>query len=171
MLFIFCLLVIYLHICFKSNSKYIPPNSTTRSNASQPVNRSVNEFRISDYSNDILNINEPPDSRGTNNHSLPPQPRQPIQKRVQIVDHNRQTSSVDYISERESHNSYSPETNSATQKPRSRRDTHDDNKSDSTRSNNFNIHEYLYGLSAPDPGLLLTYRNKGLSRKQTLFFL
>lgn len=157
-----------------SNSKYIPPNSTARQNFSQqgpgrggegarsiqppPNRRSVDEFRINDYSNDILNINDQLDSRGTNN---PPPPHQSNQKRVQIVDHNRQTPSVDYISERESHNSYSPDLNSSGQKTRSRRDVHDDNKSDSTRANNFNVHDYLYGLSAPDPGSYVSaYKNQ-----------
>ncbi|CAF3173883.1 unnamed protein product [Rotaria sp. Silwood2] len=102
--------------------------------------------------------NQQIDNRGSN---YPPPP-QPIQKRVQIIDHNRQTPSTDYMSGRESRNSspyndHSPESNQNQQKFKPRRNQTDDNKSDSInlngqRSNNFNVHEYLYGLSAPDPG-------------------
>lgn len=102
----------------------------------QPTN---NYYRNNEYSDDNLDFNE----QRTINYN------QPIQKRVQIIDHNRQTPSSEYISERESQNSYSPDTQRK-MKPH-------DNKSDSThgsaqRANNFNIHDYLYGLSAPDPG-------------------
>ncbi|CAF4721427.1 unnamed protein product [Rotaria sp. Silwood1] len=97
----------------------------------------------------------------TLNHPPPPPP-QPIQKRVQIIDHNRQTPSTDYMSGRESHNSspynnHSPESTQNQQKFKPRHHQNDDNKSDSIhsnvpRSNNFNVHEYLYGLAVPDPG-------------------
>jgi hypothetical protein len=99
--------------------------------------------------------NQQIDNRGLNHP-------QPVQKRVQIIDHNRQTPSTDYIPGRDSRNSYNnnytPDLNQTQPKPKLRHDHMDDNKSDSTfpsvqRPNNFKIHEYLYGLSAPDPGL------------------
>jgi hypothetical protein len=99
--------------------------------------------------------NQQIDNRGLNHP-------QPVQKRVQIIDHNRQTPSTDYIPARDSRNSYNnnytPDLNQTQPKPKLRHDHMDDNKSDSTfpsvqRPNNFKIHEYLYGLSAPDPGL------------------
>ncbi len=82
---------------------------------------------------------------------------QPKQKRVQIIDHNRRTPSTDYVSERDSHEPYTPEFNQNQEKLKPRRDHMDDNKSNAThestkQTNNFKIHEYLYGLSAPDPG-------------------
>lgn len=106
-------------------------------------------------------LNQHNENRATN-YPPPPPPPPPIQKRVQIIDHNRQTPSTDYISGRDSHNSSprennSPEINHTQPKIKQRRNQADDNKSDSTsssppRPNNFNIHEYLYGLAQPDPG-------------------
>ena len=102
-----------------------------------------------------------------------PPPRPPAQKRVQIVDHNRQTPSSEYISERESQNSYSPDTKQRA--PQARREhPPPDHKSESNhgsaqRTNNLNVHDYLYGLSAPDPGesqiALLNRMKRFTSRK------
>ena len=118
--------------------------------------------RHNDYSNQQI------DHRGMLTYpssSPPPPPHPPVQKRVQIIDHNRRTPSTDYLSGRDSpnspyynnHSNHSLETNQNQSKPRPRRYYVEDNKSDSSylnnqRSHNFNIHEYLYGLSAPDPG-------------------
>lgn len=88
-----------------------------------------------------------------------PLPRPPAQKRVQIIDHNRQTPSSDNISERESQNSYSPDTIKRQQRAAQTRREHPsaENKSESNqsspqRTNSHSVHDYLYGLSAPDPG-------------------
>jgi hypothetical protein len=99
------------------------------------------------------------DNRELNYH---PPPSQPIQKRVQIVEHNRQIPSTDYISGKNSPSSSSPnnhsrESNQFQQRSPPRHHHIDEHKPDGTntsiqRSNNFNIHDYLYGLSAPDPG-------------------
>jgi hypothetical protein len=100
------------------------------------------------------NLNDYPDNQGYNYPPPPPPPPQPTQKRVQIIDHNHQTP----LSEHESQSSHSPEYNQKQFVSKQRRNHAEDNKSDSTlqstkRSNNFKIHEYLYGLAAPDPGL------------------
>jgi len=101
---------------------------------------SPSQYRNTDYSNDSIDLNQ-----GLNSSH-------PTQKRVQIIDHNRQTPSVDYMSGRDSHDSYTPDFNQNQHKSKSY-----DNKSNSTHrsvqhTKNFNIHDYLYGLSAPDPG-------------------
>ena len=131
---------------YRSNDQ---PNGQYRTH-DQPNNNfdSNDEYQLSIQSN----LNEYPDNQGYS--YPPPPPSQPIQKRVQIVDHNHQTP----LSEHESQNSHSPEYNQKQFLSKQRRDHAEDNKSDSTlqstkRSNNFKIHEYLYGLAAPDPGL------------------
>lgn len=109
------------------NARYVPPNGNRRL--------------------------PPPPPAGRSQQSRP----QPVQKRVQIIDHNRRTPSSDYISERESQNSFSPD---STQKRRTQvhRDQptsgekSDSNQGSAQRTNNGNVHDYLYGLSAPDPG-------------------
>ena len=155
------------------NSRYVPPNATRRSfpqptnqkpgphqQSYQQLNDDNYDFTFNANSNDPYDMSITPrqnDNRGLNH----PQPT--TQKRVQIIDHNRQTPSTDHLSGRDSHNSYqnyTPEIHQTQQKPKSRHDYIDDNKSDGTfpsvqRPNNFKIHEYLYGLSAPDPGLCL----------------
>jgi hypothetical protein len=130
-----------------------------------PSQQSNGQHRTNEHSNNNFDPNDPyqmsiqsnpnnyPDNRGFN--YPPPPPSQPTQKRVQIIDHNHQTP----LSERESQNSHLQEYNQIQHISNPRRDRVEDNKSDSTlntvkRSNNFKIHEYLYGLAAPDPGLL-----------------
>lgn len=86
-----------------------------------------------------------------------PLPRPPAQKRVQIIDHNHHTPSSDYISERESQNSDSPDITQRQQQRARREHPPPENKSESNhgsaqRANNLKVHDYLYGLSAPDPG-------------------
>ena len=94
----------------------------------------------------------------------------PAQKRrVQIVDHHRQTPSTvvnDIISERTSHNSnkvlsYShynrtPDPHQSQQKSKlsvpNKYHNRVDDKNVSHSGNNFNVHEYLYGLATPEPG-------------------
>jgi len=132
------------------NSRYVPPNGNRRTQPQTtnqyPGGRSMPSGPSPpQYRNNDLDLNEQYDNRGLNNPY-------PTQKRVQIIDHNRQTPSVDYMSGRDSHDSYTPDFNQNQNKSKSY-----DNKSDSIRgslqrTNNFNIHEYLYGLSAPDPG-------------------
>lgn len=104
-------------------------------------------------------------------HHHPPPPPQPSsqfnkKRRVQIVDHNRQTPSTshnDYASGRQSHNSTNghsvahrtPTSEMNRSKPavsHSHNDHPDDNRHSHQTGQNSNIHEYLYGLSAPDPG-------------------
>ncbi|CAF0926124.1 unnamed protein product [Rotaria sordida] len=143
-----------------------PPLQTHQHNENLNVNHDLTINHNSQ--NDEYNIPiQPRNNNGYSNQQIDnrnlnyPSPPQPIQKRVQIIDHNRQTPSTDIISGRESHNSspynnnyHSPEINQNHQKFKSRRNQNDDNKSDSNvqRSHNFNVHEYLYGLSAPHPG-------------------
>ncbi|CAF2159440.1 unnamed protein product [Rotaria magnacalcarata] len=104
-----------------------------------------------------------------NNHSVSNQKR-----RVQIVDHNRQspaTTIIDNMSERNSRNSnhaatyahYSrtPDSHKAQQrKSKTPSSNHHLDHSDETKhghdNNNVTIHDYLYGLSAPDPGSYAT---------------
>lgn len=148
-----------------SNPRYVPPNATHRGfpqpNSQQNGGRSMqsrlpppqpsnDHYQNNEYSDDNLDSNDHNDYSNQQNDNRRLNYSQPVQKRVQIIDHNRRTPSTDYISERESQNSYSPNTH---RKPKVY-----DNKSGSTngspqRTNNFKIHDYLYGLSAPDPGL------------------
>lgn len=107
------------------NARYVPPNANRRPH---------------------------PQPAGKSNQSRP----QPVQKRVQIIDHNHQTPSSEYISERESQNSYSPDTIHRQQQQHRTQPTSskksDSNHDSAQRTNNSNVHDYLYGLSAPDPG-------------------
>jgi hypothetical protein len=143
------------------NARYIPPNANRRTHP-QPGGRLIKpgppQQRINEHQYDTpiqSRQNGYPDDGRLN---YPP-PSQPIQKRVQIIDHNHQTSSTDHMSGRESHDSFTPDVNqNRQQKPKPRRNTIEENRSDLThrpaqRTNNFKVHEYLYGLSAPDPGL------------------
>ncbi|CAF3475905.1 unnamed protein product [Rotaria socialis] len=100
-----------------------------------------------------------------NNHSVSNQKR-----RVQIVDHNRQspaTAIIDNMSERNSRNSNhaatyayfnrTPDSHKAQQqKSKTPSSNHHLDHSDETKhghdNNSVTIHDYLYGLSAPDPG-------------------
>jgi len=164
-----------------SNPRYIPPNANRQSN-SQPGKRPMQfaappngQHRYNEQSNNNFDINnqyEMPiqsqqnDNRGFN---YPPPPSQTIQKRVQIVDHNRQSPPSEHMSEGESQNSHLLDYNQKQPifKPRP-----EDHKSDSTmsngkRPNNLKIHDYLYGLAAPDPGLLKSKIEKKIS---ILFF-
>ncbi|CAM2714984.1 unnamed protein product [Rotaria socialis] len=115
-------------------------------------------------------LNQHNENRAVNYPPPPPPPPPPIQKRVQIIDHNGHTPSTDYMSGRESHDSSphenrSPESNQYQSKLKTHRNQVDDNKSDTTtsnmpRSNHFKVHEYLYGLAAPDPGSYVSaYKN------------
>jgi hypothetical protein len=102
---------------------------------------------------------------GQNNAYPPPGKK----GRVKIIDHNRQTPSTagnGYISGRDSYNStnehahshhnHTADSNKSEQKSKpsvsnQHRDHGNENKF-GYQGNNFNIHEYLYGLSGPDPG-------------------
>lgn len=116
-----------------------------------------------------------PTNRGltyaTNASHNPPPPQQSQfnqKRRVQIIDHNRQTPSTsrtDYASGRQSHDSTNgqshahrtPTSEMNQAKPsvsHANYDRTDDNRQSHHQhaGQNSNIHEYLYGLAAPDPG-------------------
>ena len=166
------------------NSRYVPPTTNRRSypqpnnqkpagyfKQSTPPQQSIDENYDFSYNMNPDDMPIQPRNNNNNGHTnqglnhLPA----PVQKRVQIIDHNRQTPSTEHMSGRDSQNSYSHNNYSSQlnqiqpQKPKPRHEPVDDNKSDSTfpsiqRPNNFKIHEYLYGLSAPDPGLYVQYK-------------
>ena len=153
----------YSNDIFDSNDQYDQPMPSHQNGHSD--HRGINHPPPQLHQNghfDHRGMSHPPPQSHSNGHSdhrgVNHPPPQSVQKRVQIIDHNRQTPSVDYISERDSHNSYTPDFNPSPPKPKPRREPTEDNRSDSTlrsmqRNNNFKIHDYLYGLSAPDPGL------------------
>ncbi len=97
----------------------------------------------------------------------PPPPPLDQKRRVKIIDHNRHTPSTmqnDYGTGRQSHNStheppvsrqdHTSELNRSQQKSKPSTSNHhvDDHRRVSRMGNQFNIHEYLYGLAEPDPG-------------------
>jgi hypothetical protein len=164
------------------NPRYIPPTNNRRTypaTNNHPVQSGPhpsyqqkskrNNENLNDHLDFTVNVNsnDEPTQFHDNAHSQQQQmdnrrlnyPAKPAQKRVQIIDPNRQTPSTDHLSGRESENlhSHTPDVNQIQYKPKPNHDYTDDNKSDSTyiniqRPNNFNVHEHLYGLSAPDPG-------------------
>ncbi|CAF2970611.1 unnamed protein product [Rotaria sp. Silwood2] len=103
----------------------------------------------------------------TNNQNNHPPINQ--KRRVQIIDHNRQTPSTvinENLSERNSRNSnfapsythytHTPDPHKSQQKSKtpisSQYYEHSDESKHGNDGNNLNVHDYLYGLSAPDPG-------------------
>ena len=96
----------------------------------------------------------------------PPPPAANQKRRVQIVDHSRQTPSTvhnDYAPDKQSHNSTNGHFN-AHQTPTSEMnrpkpagshphpERSEENRHGYHPGQNSNTHEYLYGLAAPDPG-------------------
>lgn len=94
----------------------------------------------------------------TNGQHNPPQGQR---RRVQIIDQNRQTPSTvnnGHISDRDSHNSTYRQSYPTPEVPKPQpksKTNHVEENRFGYQPNNTNIHEYLYGLSAPDPGLKL----------------
>ncbi|CAF1208993.1 unnamed protein product [Adineta steineri] len=148
------------NISYQNNGNY---NNGFDFNANANANDQYSmpkQSRPNGYSNE-QNVN-----RGPNLPRIP----QPVQKRSPNNDHNRPGFFTDYGSNRENHNSHSPNqspiSNRIDQKSKSRGSPTKDYSFDLmhssvNRPNNFKIHEYLYGLSAPDPGSYVNaYKNQ-----------
>ncbi len=151
----------------QTNNQY--GNNTNSNNG---LNVPMNYHPNNEYEsyNNMPNYNQSqqqPANRGltysTNGQNNPPVPPPPGQKRrVKIIDHNRHTPSTvvtDYPSSRQSHDSntyYNPTSDLKNSKPSVSNQYHDhaDENRFGYTGNNTNIHEYLYGNSAPDPGSL-----------------
>ncbi|UJR36938.1 hypothetical protein I4U23_029649 [Adineta vaga] len=119
---------------FSQNTHTLQTSQTFEPNHNQNVNREIT------YSTAVQN-----------NHSSPSTQK----RRVQIIDHNRRTPSRainDHTSGRNSYNSPQQTSNMNKSQMKSKSSvTNQENRFGYT-GNHFNIHEYLYGLSAPDPG-------------------
>ena len=157
-----------------------PNNNHEMNNQSYPARSDYNPPR----NNQLINRSFTYAANNQNNHppALPPPPAPATnpKRRVQIIDHNRQTPSTtinDYAPSRNSRNSnatpsYSYQTRTpdpnipqpkykpppmpihgSTSIPPGSSISHQ-HHDHSDENKHGNIHEYLYGLAAPDPGLL-----------------